>query len=117
MAAFTSFTILANYYPPLIGALYAKDSIINKLLRNLLIPLFGILLLVCFVLFLTSNKVSLSILTASLFVLFSAEHTFNFIGRSDVPFLKKIAGSIIQKAIAFLIPVVILFAIFGVFGI
>ncbi|TMN86469.1 hypothetical protein CWB72_19900, partial [Pseudoalteromonas phenolica] len=102
---------------PVNRALYAKDSLINKLLRNLLIPLVGILLLVCFTLFLTWSKVTLALVTASLFVLFSAEHTFNFIGRSDVPFFKKIAGSMIQKIIAFLIPVVILFAIFGVFGI
>lgn len=83
----------------------------------MLIPLVGVLLLVCFVLFLTLDKVSLTIVMASVFVLFSAEHVFNFIGRSDVSFLKNIAGSIIQKVLAFLLPVMVLFAIFGVFGI
>lgn len=94
-----------------------REFIISKLLEKKLIPFVGFLLLFGFSWFLLSGKALYALSFGGVFVLFCAEHVFNFINRTKVRGIRKLSGTIVQRPISFLLPLFILLCLFCTFGI
>jgi len=83
----------------------------------MLIPLVGLLFLFFFSWLLISDELLYALVIGVVFTLFSAEHIFNFIKRTKIRGIQNLSGTVFQKPVSLLLPVLILLSLFGVIGI
>ena len=83
----------------------------------MLIPFVGFMFLFFFSWLLISGKSIYALVIGSVFILFSAEHIFNFIKRTKIRGIHNLSGTVFQRPVSLLLPVFILLSLFGVIGI
>ena len=83
----------------------------------MLIPLVGLLFLFIFSWLLISEKLIFALVIGGVFILFSAEHIFNFIKHTKIRGIHHLSGTLFQRPVSLLLPVFILLSLFGVIGI
>lgn len=83
----------------------------------MLIPITTLVLMVTYSLLLLLEYKKTALVLGGFCVLFLAEHVCNFIERTNVKVVKKLSGTIIQRTVSLLIPGLMLFSLYYMFGI
>ncbi|TMP38129.1 hypothetical protein CWB98_07365 [Pseudoalteromonas rubra] len=74
-------------------------------------------MLVVFVFFIHSKQPVWAWVTGVVFIVFSAEHLYNFVSRTRILRLNRLSGSKTQSVLALLLPLLALWMLYHVFGI
>jgi hypothetical protein len=87
------------------------------LLERIIISFVGLLFLFFFSWLLISDELLYALVIGVVFTLFSAEHIFNFIKRTRIRGIHNLSGTVIQRPVSLILPVLILLGLFSVIGI
>ena len=94
------------------GVICHGEFTIGALFEKILIPVTCIVLLCGFSIFVLLGKLNLGLAVGAFFMLFFSEQVCNFINRTNISGIQKLAGTFYQRPVSLCVPLVILFSLY-----
>ncbi len=93
-----------------------SGNLVDSIILRSAVLVISVSMLVGFVFFINSKQPAWAWVTGAVFMLFSAEHIYNFLSRTRILCLNRLSGSRTQSVLAFLLPLLALCVLYYVFG-